>query len=150
MAVLGGILVLGVASDVATYVGSQETPAPRSFSDEVRRAMSGPADTATVSPAPDGSRVFAAAAPAYGGDGFRLTLPRGWEGRHVGARSDSRRYLDSVLTSDAGVTVVVERVEYAQRPGGDAFLAELRSALGGRGLEIAADAEYDTVEVGDV
>jgi hypothetical protein len=151
LVVLAGMLVLGVASDVATYVGSQDVPKPRSFSEEVERAMSGPADTATVSPGPDGSRAFAAPAPAYGGDGFRLTLPRGWEGRHIGARSDSRRYLDSVLTSDdPGVTVLVERVEYAQRPGGDAFLAELRSELGKRGLAIAADADYATVKVGDV
>lgn len=99
-------------------------------------ALNGPADTATVSPAPDGSRRYDS--PAVEGDqhAFHLTLPKGWEGRHVGVREDSTSFSDSILLAPGtGVAMTIDRIDLGLRTGSPEFERALR-----RGVSSGADA----------
>ncbi len=124
----------------------QAAAADKAFDD----AMAGPADTATASPAPDGSRRYESPPVEDGQHGFHLRLPRGWEGRHVGVRQDQRHFSDSVLTRPGGGAVmVVDRVRFGVRLDSPRFEEALRADIQGGDEVVSGITRLTPATIGD-
>jgi hypothetical protein len=134
---IGLLLVAGLGT-VGTHVVRDQMRADQALAREreaageaLEQRLHEPADTATVSPGPDGSRTFAVPAPDGSRHAYRLRLPRGWEGRRLGRRESPYSYNDAVLNApDLGAAITIDRIELGVRTGSPEMEEAFREAMG--------------------
>ncbi|HVF05117.1 MAG TPA: hypothetical protein VNA20_09770 [Frankiaceae bacterium] len=106
VALIGRSVLSELRADEAALLSEQRQE--EAASDKVDATLSGPADTETVSPAPDGSRLFKTRSTEPDAHAYRLRLPGPWEGWFVGAREHEDVYIDAIFTRSGAVGMSVE------------------------------------------
>jgi hypothetical protein len=135
---IGALLATGVGT-VVTHAVRDQIRADQALDREAKaadeafdRRLREPADTATVSPGPGGSKAFAVPAPNGSRHAYELRLPPGWEGRRLGFRESPYNYADAVLNAPAlGAAITIDRIEIGVRTGSPEMEAAFREAMGG-------------------
>jgi hypothetical protein len=125
VAIVGGALSLRDSIRRDALEKRQAVLADKALDDALER----PADTAKVSPSPDGTKRWLS-----DGDGrmhtYGITLPRGWEARRVAARENEDSFSDSVLTRTGSSTaVVIDRFDFDAALEDEEFERALRAGL---------------------
>lgn len=149
------VLIVGIGAGVVAFrknaaVERAQQQREQAAAEAFDRALEREPDTATVSPGPGGTKRFESPAPGDDAHGFHLTLPRGWEGRRVGARESATSYSDSVLTRPGdGYAIVIDRVEFGVRTGSAEFARALRASITAGPPPVSLDGPMRETTVGD-
>jgi hypothetical protein len=117
----------------------------------VRDAMSRPADSVSLPPEPDGSKSYSTGASTQFTHAFHLTLPRGWNARHVASPATDVEYLDTLLTRPGRTVaiVLVERVDIPATADERDFEQSIRNGMADGPLRRTPVTPYTATHVGD-
>ena len=147
-----GLFAIGVVTGIkeAAQESTTDVRQQRVAEEALDKALAGPADTDKVKPAKDGSRRYQSPSPDSSRHAFNLTLPKGWEGRHVGARSDSSSYYDSVINSPTyPVGLLIRRVDFGAGTGSRAMQRIVHDGLDDDDPPATAKGAFYELEFGD-
>ena len=137
------VLAAGVVSLVSRAIAGEaardrarEAAADAAADKKFDEALQATPDTATVSPAPDGSKRYDSPARERDQHAFHVMLPRGWEGKRLDHQETRVVYSDSLLTGPRGV-IIVNRLDVDVRVDSRGFGESVEEALAdGEGVTV--------------
>jgi hypothetical protein len=147
---IGIVSVLAGVSDEHKAAKAEQQQLDRT-AQVIRDALKRPADSVSLPPEPDGSKSYSTGASTQFTHTFHLTLPRGWNARHVASQASSTEYIDTLLTKPGRTLtyVLVERIDIPATAGEADFEQAVRNGLADQDFPRTITSAYTKTKVGE-